>query len=87
MLSSFLEEDVQGSANGCDLFLQEISDVEQGKREAFHSTGNAHDVLIEVSSITIEPLWDTSLPPLHLHPSQYREALLEWRAFITTIPA
>jgi len=77
-----LENDVQGSIIGCDLALQDAEDVEQGKCEAFHSTGNAFDVLIEAGYVTIDSLWDDALPSLKLNLSEYREALLEWRGFI-----
>jgi len=81
-LGSFLEDDVQGSLDNCELLLETLTEVEQGARPPFHSTGNAHDVSVEPGVVTIENIWSDTLMPLRLSPMQYRQAISEWRAFL-----
>lgn len=81
-LRTFLEDDVQGSLDGCELLLKELSDVEKGARPPFDFTGNACNVAVEPGTVTIENLWDDSSMPLKLSPMEYRQAISEWRAFL-----
>ncbi len=87
LLGSFLEEDIQSSIDSCDIVLQLLLDVEQGVREPFELTGNAHAVLMQPGKVSIEHLWlYPPVPPLELTAEQFRQALLEWRNFIATTP-
>lgn len=83
LLGSFLEEDVQSSLDNCGIVLQSLSDVERGACQPFHSTGNAHDVFIQSDRVHIEHLWLLPpMQPLELTIGRFRQALLEWRAFL-----
>ena len=87
LLASFLEEDIQSSIEGCNIALRYVSDVEEGLRQPFDATGNAHNVFIQPNHVQIEHLWlDPPVPPLELTVNQFRQAILDWRDFLLTTP-
>ncbi len=81
-LGMFLEDDVQGSLESCELLLKDLKDVERGARPPIDATGNAHHVVVEPGVVTIENVWDDLRMPLKMPPMQYRQAISEWYAFL-----
>lgn len=82
MLKSFLEQDVQGSVEACQGWLQAIRDVRQGVQAAMSGTGNAHSVELTKEGVVIENIWDETLGSATMSLDTFECALEEWRKFI-----
>lgn len=83
MLASFLEQDIQSSVDGCQEFLNAVAAVEQGRREEWRATGNAHTVTIRPTGVTIESEWDPESRPCELTLTEFEQALNDWLSCIS----
>ncbi len=82
-LGNFLEQDVQGSVKGAQLYLDVLQSVMDGREAEWSGTGNAHTVTISPSGVTIENVWDEGLGTAVVSLDDFKQALLSWQACIS----
>lgn len=85
MLGNYFVQDIQGDAEDCNELLALVNEIEEGKRDMWDGTGNAHTIMIRPSGITIENEWDESLGRCVVTINEFREAASDWLAFITNV--
>src|SRR5262249_51459149 len=80
VVADYLESDVQGDPIWCDELLVLMSEIESGKKEIEHATGNAHTLTITPKEAFIRCEFEDK--SLRLLLDEFRQALLAWKAFI-----
>ena len=83
ILGTFVVQDLQGDLADCKEMLELAEDVVKGRRPEWSGTGNAHAIRMSQSGITIENLWDESLGCFTFSFDEFREAVMDWIAFVT----
>lgn len=89
-LMCFLEADVQGSDHICRDLMDDLTAIEEGSDDSREFIGNAHQVVIEASGVTLTQLAEnaesvTEKPDMgsyHVALKHFREVLEDWEAFI-----
>ncbi len=80
----FLEQDVQGSLNGCQEYLSALDSVIIYKSPEWAGTGNAHSVVIRPNGVTIVNEWDHGLGVQQYSLAEFKEALINWSKLISS---
>jgi hypothetical protein len=83
LLGTFLEQDVQGSLNGCNEYLGIISQIRSGLLPEWSGLGNAHNVSITESGVVIENEWAIPNSRSTVSLDEFENAIRQWAALIS----
>ena len=78
----FLEQDVQASLESCSHIRSICRDVLEGRLEGFQSSGNAHVLIIEANTVTLQNQFAFDNASCVITLNDLIEALDQWRALI-----
>lgn len=83
LLGTFLEQDVQGSLDGCSQYMDILARVRSSAIPEWSGTGNVHTVSITPKGVAIENEWAISESAATYSLDDFENALREWAKLIS----
>jgi hypothetical protein len=80
-VGSFLELDVQGSAESADELIAVIDRIAAGRLQKWEATANTFAVVLSRDRVSIDCVWGDDSCTVSL--ADFRESLMVWRTFIS----
>jgi hypothetical protein len=81
VIGSFLDDDVQRSVESCNQYISWTEEVANGDKP-LEITGNAHEVVIQATSVSMRCIYDETALPITLVASDFVEVLEYWRSIV-----
>jgi hypothetical protein len=87
VLCGFLEQDIQGSVDGCTDYLNILARVKISALREWSGTGNAHTVSITPNGVSITNEWAISACAATYSLDEFENPLRGWAKLISNRPA